>query len=76
MTPKNEVSQDLEFEEQISGFSMEGKFLARQISDFCDRQELHDTRIKSLENRDNKMLGLSGLLSAIVSGIISYFAPK
>ncbi len=69
----NEMSNELSFEGKIKDFTPEGQFLARQLYEACEKLEDHNNRLKSVENRDKKMLGISGVASAVISAIISYF---
>ena len=80
----NEMLSDLEFENQLNELGDNQlaliKFVARQQFSSSKTLCLHNIQIKTLENGDRKISsiagGISGTITGIVIGIISYFTNR
>ena len=80
----NGMLSDIEFENQINELGDNQlalvKFIARQQFTSSKILAIHDTKIASLESGDRKISGImgaiSGTITAVVIGIISYFTNR
>lgn len=74
-----DINSDLEFEQHIAELSDRGliEFVARQQRDMSKVCPAHDRRLKKVESRTKKELGVSGglgaLITAVILGVIEYF---
>ena len=82
--PKNQMLDDLEFENQINALGDDQlgliKFVARQQFDSSKIIYDHGKRIKSLEKQNKKVMGVIGGTSAIIAtaitATIDYFLKR
>ncbi len=80
--PNNEINQELNFEQNIADMKDRDllEFVARQNYETCLRCAKHDLRISSLENESRKISsisgGISGTITAVIVGVISYFTNR
>ena len=80
----NGMLNDLEFENQLNDMGDDQpeliKFVARQQFTSSKLLAVHDKKISDLENGDRKTSsiagGISGTISSIIIGVISYFTNK
>ncbi len=80
----NGMLNDIEFENQLTKLGDNQteliKFVARQQFESSQLLTTHDTRITTLENGSKKLSGItggiSGTVTAVVIGIISYFTNR
>ena len=54
----NELSEELEFEQQIKTFTLEGQFLARQLYKNCEQLEGLESRLADIEGVNKKVAGV------------------
>ncbi len=73
MSNSKNILSDLDFEKHISELSDRGliEFVARQQYDMAKLCPIHDKDIKSLQNKNNKMLGAVGGIGALIGGAIT-----
>ena len=82
MANGNEFASELDFEQSMGKMTDRKliEFVARQTLEITDRCRVHDQEIASLKSGDRKMSGvvggISGTISSMVIGIISYFTNQ
>ena len=73
------VTNELDFENRITNMADRQllEFVARQNYETCIRCEKHNSRITTLENQSKKISGIAGgitgLIAAIIVGVVNYF---
>ena len=78
----NVMQGDMDFENGYKGWGDRQllEFVARQTYETCKRCEVHSTRIANIENGNKRASGIvggiSGTITAVVIGVISYFTNR
>ena len=78
----NGINYELDFERRISQMQDRPllEFIARQTLEFTEKCKGYDTDIDSLKNGDRKASSIAGSISgtvtSVIIGIISYFTNK